>query len=504
MIEVKNVSKKYGKIKALDNISFNIEEGKITCILGINGVGKSTVLKCIAGLIIPDKGEILIDNEKISPNIYNKVSFVPDVDNHFAQYTIKESFEFMKHFYKNWDDEKAYEMLKLFNLTDDRKISKLSKGNIARVKIILGFAQNAKYTLLDEPFSGIDIFKREEFLGVMTKYIDEEQSIILTTHEISEIEMIADDVILIDEGKVSCIFNAEELRTREGMSIVDKMREVYRKVNNILTLYDMEFKRIYKIYFTLIGILLASNIGATLFSIYSVPSRTSDIEGNPITVNVLKSEEGIRYIYEYLIGDLTSITKMAVAFSVLLCLLYSLVIWYRDYFSKSKTIATLLMLPQKRFNIYISKFLTVIMMIFGIIASQFLFWFIDLVIIKIILNVNTEGFLNVFKTMLVQQNMISNLVFNQPIDFMMVDILGVILAVTVLFTGVIIERSFRKIGVVLGSIYVVASIGIYIYVTVSYCTYSDILLKAHLLYYILMFIVSILISINLLNKRVSL
>ena len=123
-------------------------------------------------------------------------------------------------------------------------------------------------------------------------------------------------------------------------------------MNNILTLYDMEFKRIYKIYFTLIGILLASNIGATLFSIYSVPSRTSDIEGNPITVNVLKSEEGIRYIYEYLIGDLTSITKMAVAFSVLLCLLYSLVIWYRDYFSKSKTIATLLMLPQKRFNIH--------------------------------------------------------------------------------------------------------------------------------------------------------
>lgn len=275
-------------------------------------------------------------------------------------------------------------------------------------------------------------------------------------------------------------------------------------MNNILTLYDMEFKRIYKIYFTLIGILLASNIGATLFSIYSVPSRTSDIEGNPITVNVLKSEEGIRYIYEYLIGDLTSITKMAVAFSVLLCLLYSLVIWYRDYFSKSKTIATLLMLPQKRFNIYISKFLTVIMMIFGIIASQFLFWFIDLVIIKIILNVNTEGFLNVFKTMLVQQNMISNLVFNQPIDFMMVDILGVILAVTVLFTGVIIERSFRKVGAVLGAIYVVASIVLYIYVTTSYGIYSDILLKVHLLYYLVMFIVSTLISINLLNKRVSL
>ena len=275
-------------------------------------------------------------------------------------------------------------------------------------------------------------------------------------------------------------------------------------MNNILTLYDMEFKRIYKIYFTLIGLLFVSNIGATLYNIFFRVKRMIDNEGNPITMHTLKSSEGLEYINTYIVGDLGSMTKMAMAFAVLLCLLYSLVIWYRDYFSKSKTIATLLMLPQKRFNIYISKFLTVIMMIFGIIASQFLFWFIDLVIIKIILNVNTEGFLNVFKTMLVQQNMISNLVFNQPIDFMMVDILGVIIAVTVLFTGVIIERSFRKIGVVLGSIYVVASIGIYIYVTVSYCIYSDILLKAHLLYYILMFIVSILISINLLNKRVSL
>ncbi len=228
MIEIKNVSKRYKKVQALDNISFNIHEGKITCILGINGVGKSTTLKTIAGLVKPDKGEVLIDGEKISYKTYNKIAFVPDIDNHFEQFTIKESFEFMKQFYKNWDDEKAYEILELFNLTDDRNISKLSKGNIARVKIILGFAQNAKYTLLDEPFSGIDIFKREEFLGVMTKYINDEQSIILTTHEISEIEMLADEVILIDDGKVSLIFNAEEVRENEGMSIIDKMREVYK------------------------------------------------------------------------------------------------------------------------------------------------------------------------------------------------------------------------------------------------------------------------------------
>ncbi|MGL4797316.1 MAG: ABC transporter ATP-binding protein [Paraclostridium sp.] len=228
MIEVKNACKRYKKVKALDDISFEIHEGKITCILGINGVGKSTVLKAIAGLIKLDRGEILVDGEKINPNIYNKIAFVPDVDNYFAQFTIRESFEFMKEFYKNWDDEKAYEMLDMFKLTEDKKINSLSKGNIAKVKLILGFAQNAKYTLLDEPFSGIDIFKREEFLGVMAKYISDDQSIILTTHEIAEIEMIADDVVLIDEGKLALVFNAEETREEEGKSIIDKMREVYQ------------------------------------------------------------------------------------------------------------------------------------------------------------------------------------------------------------------------------------------------------------------------------------
>lgn len=228
MIEIKNASKKYKKVKALDNISFEIHEGKITCILGINGVGKSTILKSICGLVKLDRGEIIIDGEKIDYKTYEKVAFVPDVDNYFAQLTIKESFEFMKEFYKKWDREKAYDMLKLFNLTDDKKISELSKGNIARVKIILGFAQNAKYTILDEPFSGIDIFKREDFLGVMTKYVGDEQSIIITTHEIAEIEMIADDVILIDEGKLSLVFNAEKTREEEGKSIIDKMREVYK------------------------------------------------------------------------------------------------------------------------------------------------------------------------------------------------------------------------------------------------------------------------------------
>ena len=227
MIEIINVEKRYGKVHALKDVTFKIKEGKITGIFGINGVGKSTILKAIAGLIRINKGKILIDGEEINPRIYNKVSFVADVDTYIPNLTIKESFAFMKEFYKNWDEEKAYKMMSMFNLTDDKMICDLSKGNRARIKIIIGFAQNAKYILLDEPFSGIDIFKREEFIKAMVDFISPNQSIIITTHEIYKIEEIIDEVIILHDGKVAVNFNVEEVRKKENLSIIDKMREVY-------------------------------------------------------------------------------------------------------------------------------------------------------------------------------------------------------------------------------------------------------------------------------------
>lgn len=236
MIEIKNVSKTYKrmqglkvkKIDALKNVSFNIEKGKITALLGINGVGKSTILKAIAGLIKIDSGEILIDGEKMNKNIYNKLAFVPDVESHFSNITIKESFEFMEIFYPRWNKEKSKEMMDIFKLNENEVIDNLSKGNIARVKLILGFCQDPDYILLDEPFTGIDLFKREEFIGVIAQYMKENQAIIITTHEIVEIESLVDEVIILDEGKIITSFNAEDLREREGKSILDKMREVYK------------------------------------------------------------------------------------------------------------------------------------------------------------------------------------------------------------------------------------------------------------------------------------
>lgn len=235
MIEVKQVTKKYrkmgiGKKKytnfALDNVSLNIEPGKITALLGVNGSGKTTLLKIISGFIKADMGEVLIDGEKLSRKIYNKLVFVPDCETHFSGFSIQEMMDFYKDFYDSFNEEKATEMLDFFNLEKGQIIDSLSRGNIAKVKIVLGFALDTRYILLDEPFSGIDIFKREEFVKMMSRYMAEDQGVIITTHEINEIEPIVDQVFILNDGKLVADFDAEEMRMAEGKSIIDKIREV--------------------------------------------------------------------------------------------------------------------------------------------------------------------------------------------------------------------------------------------------------------------------------------
>ena len=229
MIEVKNVVKKYGKVTALNGATFNIKEGRVTGILGINGVGKSTVLKAIMGLIPIKSGEILIDGELLTEKTYDKLAFIADVPTYYPGMTIEEIFQFMDTFYRLWDKDKAYKMLTYFKLDKKKKIAELSKGNIARVKVILGYSQKSKYLLMDEPFSGMDIFTREAFIETMMgEFAEDGQALIITTHEIAEIEHIVDDVIILENGQVVSSFSAEKVREEEGKSIVDVMREVYR------------------------------------------------------------------------------------------------------------------------------------------------------------------------------------------------------------------------------------------------------------------------------------
>lgn len=227
MIEVKNVYKKYKKKQVLKDMNFTAEKGQITCLIGINGAGKTTIMKSIMALTPIDRGEILIDGQKISKDAYEKITYIPDRLTMLPSYTIAQAFDFMADFYKTWNAQRATELLSFFQLEPSEKISSLSKGNAAKVNMLLGLALDVDYILMDEPFSGIDIFSREQIADVFTSHLIENRGVIITTHEINDIEHLIDKAVLIGDGRVVKEMDVEQIREMEGKSVVDVMREVY-------------------------------------------------------------------------------------------------------------------------------------------------------------------------------------------------------------------------------------------------------------------------------------
>lgn len=185
-----------------------------------------------------------------------------------------------------------------------------------------------------------------------------------------------------------------------------------------------------------------------------------------------------------------------------MCLLYALIIWYRDYYSRRKTIYTLLCLLQSRFNIYLSKLITIVVMIYGTIVSQFVFWYINLTIVKNLAGIQSPIFLNIFKNMM-HSVRIPNIVSPNIVEFLMVDIIGVILAVVVIFTAVLIERSVKKVGVILGPLYISLAIFGYLYLFKFSRLLLLNLLTIHIGYYTFLFIISLLLSYYIMNKKIS-
>ncbi|MGG0176890.1 ABC transporter ATP-binding protein [Gottfriedia acidiceleris] len=227
MIQVKNVSKKYGRKNVLRDISFTANKGEITCLIGINGVGKSTTMKAIMGITPIDRGEILIDDKKMNHTMYENITFIPDTLTMLPSFTVGEAMQFMKDFYVNWNSERAKELLGFFRLKEDEKLGELSKGNAAKANLLFGLGLDVDYVLMDEPFSGIDMFSREQIAKVFTSHLIEDRGVIITTHEISDIEHLIDKVVLLDNGEILKEFYTEEIRLEEGKSVMDVMREVY-------------------------------------------------------------------------------------------------------------------------------------------------------------------------------------------------------------------------------------------------------------------------------------
>jgi ABC-2 type transport system ATP-binding protein len=228
VIEVKDITNRFGRKKVLRGVSFTAEKGKITCLIGINGVGKTTILNAIMALTPIESGEILIDGEKLQKGSYEKITFIPDAITMLPQMKISDALTFMSDFYHSWNQDRANQLLQFFKLNEGDRISELSKGNAAKVNLLLGLALDVDYVLMDEPFSGIDIFSREQIANVFTSHLIEDRGVIITTHEINDIEHLIDKVVLLDNGVVLKEFDTEDVRENEGKSVIDVMREVYQ------------------------------------------------------------------------------------------------------------------------------------------------------------------------------------------------------------------------------------------------------------------------------------
>jgi ABC-2 type transport system ATP-binding protein len=228
MIKFEGACKRFGPTLALNDINLSLPEGKIIGLFGPNGAGKSTLLKSAAGLVRPSSGQVTVDEKK--PQLMRAhLAYLPEQNTLPANWTIKRAAEFYRAFFVDWNNIRYEKQLEFLNLKDDMRFARISRGQRAKARLVLTLARRARYILLDEPFSGIDILAREEISKALVRdYSEGQQTIVVATHEIDEIENLVEHIVFMDKGRITVLGDADELRHQEGKSIVTIMKEAFR------------------------------------------------------------------------------------------------------------------------------------------------------------------------------------------------------------------------------------------------------------------------------------
>ena len=228
LLKINNVNKKYGHFKALDNVSLNLQAGRIIGLLGPNGSGKTTLIKIINGLLKEYDGQIQVDGKKIGESSRKIISYLPD-ENYFQDWMyVRDVLEIFSDLYKDFDNEKCLSLMNRFKLDKNMKIKAMSKGMKEKFQLCLVMSRRAKIYILDEPIAGVDPAAREVILDVILNNYEENSLVLISTHLISDLETIFDEVIFLKEGKVVLHNGTEELRIERKQSIDEAFREVFR------------------------------------------------------------------------------------------------------------------------------------------------------------------------------------------------------------------------------------------------------------------------------------
>ena len=228
LLRIKNLSKSFDGKKILDNINLEIPKGKIVGLLGKNGAGKTTLIKLINDLLTIDSGEILFKGKKVGVYSKKHIAYLPERTYLDKNMKISDVINYFSDFYDDFDREKVYGLLNDLNLDSQSRIIKMSKGMQEKLQLILVMSRNADLYVLDEPLSGVDPATRDYILDTILSNFGKGASILISTHLISDVERILDEVVFIDDGKIVLSSSADDLRKKEKSSIDEVFRRMFK------------------------------------------------------------------------------------------------------------------------------------------------------------------------------------------------------------------------------------------------------------------------------------
>ncbi|MBW6408712.1 ABC transporter ATP-binding protein [Clostridium weizhouense] len=228
ILECKNLVKHYGGKEALKGIDLKINRGRIVGLLGPNGSGKSTLIKLANSLLTPTSGEILIAGNKPGVETKKIVSYLPERTYLNDWMKVSDIIDFFRDFYDDFNSEKAYDMLQKLNINPKDKLKTMSKGTKEKVQLILVMSREAELYFLDEPIAGVDPAARDYILNTIINNYNENATVIISTHLISDIEQVLDDVIFISYGEIFLTKSVDEIREEHGKTVDALFREVFK------------------------------------------------------------------------------------------------------------------------------------------------------------------------------------------------------------------------------------------------------------------------------------
>lgn len=227
MLECRDITKKYGRKTAVDHVFLQIEPGKIYALLGPNGSGKTTLMKMAVGLVKPNEGGFYYKGAPVGPESRKEIAYMSTEPYFYSWMSVKDVGKYYQDFFEDFSMQRYEKLIQRMQLTPDLKAKSLSSGMMAKLKIAVTMARDAKIYLLDEPLNGIDLLARDEIITCILEVMNEDVALVISSHLVDELERIVDTAVFMKDSQLVEAWGVEDLRFMQGKSVVDRYREIY-------------------------------------------------------------------------------------------------------------------------------------------------------------------------------------------------------------------------------------------------------------------------------------